>query len=289
MKPPRIFTKWQRPAFCTLVVFFLATACTKRDQIFELENAEASEAAMTQAMEAQRVGEVQVAYELYRDIVIMHPTNALAHLHLGIVLQDSIRDPSAAIYHFDTYLRLRPDSEKAEMVANRLKQAKDQMGRRFGSDSASVDVTAMQAEHEAKILVLNKELLDKDKTIKKLQEDQVILRDEINKMSREISRLQKLVDTVLDKETISSPTPNDLSEVDITTGAVKRIAGSRKSRKPPPESGIGTYEVKRGDNLTTIAQRVYGDASRNRDIREANKSKVGSDDILIPGTILVIP
>ncbi len=289
MRSPVRFDNGYRLTFCTLVVFLLATACTKRDRIFDLEKVEVSEAAMTQALEAQRAGDIQIAYELYRDLVIMHPTNALAHLQLGIVLQDSIRDPSTAIYHFDTYLRLRPDSEKAEMVANRLKQAKDQMGRRFGSDSAAIDVTAMQAEHDAKILALNKDLLDKDKSLKKLQDDKGVLQAEIGKMSREISRLQKLVDTVLDKETISSPTPNDLSDVDISTGAVKRIGGSGTSRRPTQASGIGTYEVKRGDNLTTIAQRVYGDASRNRDIREANKGKVGHDDILIPGTILVIP
>ncbi len=244
---------------------------------------------MAQAMEAQRLGETQAAYELYRDIVIMHPTNALAHLQLGIVLQDSIRDPSEAIYHFETYLRLRPDSEKAEMVANRLKQAKDQMGRRFGSDSATVDVAAMQAEHEAQILALKKESLDKDVTIGKLREDKVALQAEMDRMAREISRLQKLMDTVLDRTTIAAPTPSDLSEVDISTGAVKRVAGADSSRKPAQGSELGTYEVKRGDSLWSIAQRVYGDASRNRDIREANKDRIGPGDTLVEGTILVLP
>ena len=105
-------------------------------------------------------------------------------------------------------------------------------------------------------------------------------------MSREISRLQKLVDTVLDKETISAPNPKNLSEVDISTGSVKRLSGSKKTASP---SQMGTWEVKRGDTLWTIAQRNYGDASRNRDIRDANKDKIGPNDTLIEGTILVIP
>ncbi len=275
-----------RLAFCMFLVFLVATACTKRDTIYELEKTEAADAAMAQALEAQRNGQAQTAYELYRDVVIMHPTNALAHLQLGIVLQDSLRDPSAAIYHFDTYLRLRPDSEKGEMVADRLKQAKDQMGRRFGSDSASVDVIALQAEHDAKVLALTKEINDRDLALKKLQEDKAELQTETDKMSREISRLQKLVDTVLDKESVSSPSPNHLSDVDILTGAVKRTTGSKK---PVDPSQMGTYVVKRGDSLWTIAQRVYGDAARNRDIRDANKDKLGSDDTLVEGMILVIP
>lgn len=286
MKSLPCLQRWLRLACCSLLVLIIATACTKRDSIYALEKEEAAETAMAQALEAQRNGKMQVAYELYRDVVIMHPTNALAHLQLGIVLQDSLRDPSSAIYHFDTYLRLRPDSEKSEMVTNRLKQAKDQMGRRFGSDSATVDVTALQVEHDEKILSLSKEIHDKDLAIKKLQEDKSDLQVEADKMSREISRLQKLVDTVLDKETISAPNPKNLSEVDISTGSVKRLSGSKKTASP---SQMGTWEVKRGDTLWTIAQRNYGDASRNRDIRDANKDKIGPNDTLIEGTILVIP
>lgn len=275
-----------RLAFCAILVLVMATACAKRDRIFELEKAEAAQEAMAQALEAQRNGQMQVAYELYRDVVIMHPTNALAHLQLGIVLQDSLRDPSSAIYHFDTYLRLRPDSEKNEMVANRLKQAKDQVARRFGSDSAAIDVPALQAENDAKILSLTKEIHDRDLALTKLQEDKQDLQSDKDKMSREISRLQKLVDTVLDKETISSPTPKDLSELDISTGAVDRIKGSKRTANP---SQMGTWEVKRGDTLWTIAQRFYGDASRNVDIRDANKDKIGPNNTLVEGTILVIP
>lgn len=286
MKTSTCFQRRLRLACCSLLVLIVATACTKRDSIYALEKEEAAEAAMAQALEAQRNGQAQVAYELYRDIALMHPTNALAHLQLGIVLQDSLRDPSSAIYHYDTYLRLRPDSEKGEMVANRLKQAKDQMGRRFGSDSAAVDVTALQVEHDEKIIALSKEIHDKELAIKKLQEDKSDLQVEADKMSREISRLQKLVDTVLDKETVSAPSPSHLSEVDISTGSGKRTHGSQKKATP---SQMGTWEVKRGDTLWTIAQRNYGDASRNRDIRDANKGKIGPNDTLIEGTILVIP
>ncbi len=280
MKPFSRFRGCLKLQFCALLVLWVATACTKRDSIYALEKAEAAEMAMTQAFEAQRNGQLQVAYALYRDIVIMHPTNALAHLQLGIVLQDALRDPSSAIYHFDTYLRLRPNSEKADMVANRLKQAKDQMGRRFGSDSAEVDVTALQAENDSKIISLNKEILDKDLTLKKLQKDNDTLLAEKEKLTRENSRIQKLLDLAGNRETISSPTPNNLSEVDISSSTAK---------KPIDPSKMGEYEVRRGDSLWSIAQRVYGDAARNRDIREANKGKIGPNDKLEEGMILVIP
>ena len=50
-----------------------------------------------------------------------------------------------------------------------------------------------------------------------------------------------------------------------------------------------TYRVKRGDTLWKIAQRAYGDASRNVDIRNANPGRVGPNDQLSEGTVLVLP
>ena len=51
-----------------------------------------------------------------------------------------------------------------------------------------------------------------------------------------------------------------------------------------------TYVAKEGDNLTTIAQEVYGDGSRWSEIYEANKEAIGDDPNLIQvGATLTIP
>jgi nucleoid-associated protein YgaU len=51
-----------------------------------------------------------------------------------------------------------------------------------------------------------------------------------------------------------------------------------------------SYVTKAGDNLTTIAQEVYGDGSRWREIYEANKKAIGDDpDKLGVGVTLTIP
>ena len=47
--------------------------------------------------------------------------------------------------------------------------------------------------------------------------------------------------------------------------------------------------MKRGDTLWKIAQRAYGDASRNVDIRNANPDKIGPNDQLAEGAVLVLP
>ncbi len=50
-----------------------------------------------------------------------------------------------------------------------------------------------------------------------------------------------------------------------------------------------TWTVHEGDSLRRIAQRVYGNESLWKAIRDANADKVASGDVIAPGTELTIP
>lgn len=55
-------------------------------------------------------------------------------------------------------------------------------------------------------------------------------------------------------------------------------------------SGSGnTYVVVKGDSLSKIAKREYGDANKWRTIHEANKDLISDPDLIYPGQILKIP
>ncbi|MEJ2209222.1 MAG: LysM peptidoglycan-binding domain-containing protein [Anaerolineae bacterium] len=49
------------------------------------------------------------------------------------------------------------------------------------------------------------------------------------------------------------------------------------------------YVVKSGDTLSKIAEEVYGDANRWREIFRANKDQIDNPSIIRPGWELVIP
>jgi len=49
------------------------------------------------------------------------------------------------------------------------------------------------------------------------------------------------------------------------------------------------YIIKKGDTLSKIAKKFYGDADRWRKIYEKNKKVIKNPNILIPGTEIVIP
>jgi nucleoid-associated protein YgaU len=50
-----------------------------------------------------------------------------------------------------------------------------------------------------------------------------------------------------------------------------------------------TYTVVQGDSLSKIAKREYGDASKWRQIYQANKDVIDNPDLIEPGQNLIIP
>ena len=59
---------------------------------------------------------------------------------------------------------------------------------------------------------------------------------------------------------------------------------------PVGASGAGrTYTVVKGDSLSKIAKREYGDANKWRTIYEANRSLIKDPDLIYPGQLLSIP
>ena len=59
--------------------------------------------------------------------------------------------------------------------------------------------------------------------------------------------------------------------------------------EPAPTSTPATYVVQKGDSLSKIAKRVYGNANDWRRIFEANRDSVENPDLIFPGQTLKIP
>ena len=73
---------------------------------------------------------------------------------------------------------------------------------------------------------------------------------------------------------------------------VRSGGSSTAPAAPQPTGTIGsgkTYVVVKGDSLSKIAKRVYGDANKWRTIYEANKDLITDPDLIYPGQELQIP
>lgn len=269
---------------CAVACVLLASGCGRRDTLRAIERVEAAHAAMKEALAAQTDGHFDRAYELFKAMTILQPTNALAHLHLGIVLQDNRKDPFTALPHFQTYLFLRPDAEKRGMVEERIRQAKLQIGFEYRGGVETVNLADERKQWEAQVARLKDDLDAARKRLASQEEALAAARAEKEKLTREIARLNKQVDTMLDNAKVSLPTPKDLAQINLETepGVTTNVGFADRSVER-------TYEVKRGDTLWSIAQRFYGDASRNKDIRDANRDVLRDGDKVEQGMILVIP
>jgi nucleoid-associated protein YgaU len=64
---------------------------------------------------------------------------------------------------------------------------------------------------------------------------------------------------------------------------------SGASSTAPAAKVYETYEVKKGDSLSKIAKRVYGDAQAWKTIYEANTDILKDPDKIYPGQKLKIP
>jgi nucleoid-associated protein YgaU len=55
----------------------------------------------------------------------------------------------------------------------------------------------------------------------------------------------------------------------------------------PPK--VESYTVEKGDSLSKIAKRIYGDANEWKKIFEANRDQIRDPDLIHPGQVLKIP
>ena len=269
---------------CAIALALLAAGCGRRGAVRAIEGAEAADAAMKTAMAAQAAGDFDKAYEIFKAVTISQSTNALAHLQLGIVLQDSRKDPFTALSHFQTYLFLRPDAEKRDMVEERVRQAKLQISLEYRGGVETVNIADERKQWEEQVARLKGELAAAQNRLASNEEELAAARAEKEKLTRELARLNKQVDTMLNNARVSLPTPKDLAKINLETdpsGPTNAGFADRSVKR--------TYEVKRGDSLWSIAQRFYGDASRNKDIRDANRDVLRNGDQVEKGMVLEIP
>ena len=87
---------------------------------------------------------------------------------------------------------------------------------------------------------------------------------------------------------IETPT-SEVTTPAPTVPDVPVIVPTPEVTTPTPTVSSGTYTVERGDNLSKIAQKVYGDRKLWRKIYEANSNVIKSDYVIWANQVLIIP
>ena len=273
---------------CAVVAFGLVLGCERPSTA--TMTAEIDEPAYRRGKELLRQGRNQEALAAFLKVIEQRGGDEApeSHLEVGLLYQQQIKDPIAAIYHYRRYTELKPNSPQADLVRQRIAAATREFAR---------TLPAQPLENQ----VMRNDLLE---VVERLQRENVELKDQLA-----AARLNAtlpgatLRPTVADLSGTITPNPplaqsEPVAEPSPISRAPLEAEEAPRTFQPPTRPGEPNvavppggrrHTVAKGDTLTNLAQRYYNNRSRWRDIYSANRSRMASENDLKIGMELVIP
>lgn len=208
---------------------------------------------LRRAQSRKNANDVEGAIEAYQRALDKKPQLALAHLQLGILFDQNREDYVRAIYHYERYLEMRPQSEKAELVRDLAGQAR-------------IDFAASLPDKPSEAI----------RAIALLKEENAALRDQVDRLTdARASRPSPVVAT---------PQPAAVAAQSVRSAPPPVVASA------VPSPAASTYVVKSGDTLSKISGKMYGDSKKWQKIYDANRSALpGGPGSVKVGQTLIIP
>jgi LysM repeat protein len=182
----------------------------------------------------------QGAMDSFEKALDVNPNSGSAHFELGCLSEQNQGDPAAAIYHYDHYLRLRPNAGNAEIVKAHILACKQELARTV---SLAPVTQGLQSELE------------------KLRDQNQRLREDVETWRAYALRLQALTNSA----TVSAPSRGAQAaappQPPQTIAAIAASADSSRSSRPGAQKTTSasskTHTIKPGETPTTIAKK-YG-------------------------------
>jgi tetratricopeptide (TPR) repeat protein len=176
------------------------------------------------------------AIESFEKAIEVNPKSAAAHFELGCLYDQRDSDPAAAVYHYERYLKLSPNSGKGDMVKTRILACKQQLAQ-------TVSLGPVTEKHQRDLEQL-------------LQENKRLL-DEVEKWRAGAARPQ----AVTNQASAGSPATRQV-QPSVSGQSVASVASPSNTANPgrtpvAPAATARTHIVKAGENPNLIA-RKYG-------------------------------
>lgn len=282
----------------TVLAAFLTAGCDRRS-VADAEAAERSDSLFKKASDAETIADYDTAINLYQELVCDKPRMASAQLQLAILLHDRKQDYIGAVYHYNRYLVLQPESEKQSMVQERIKKAEQSLTsslfKRIG--------TSMQGFTEAELM---KSKQDLEKELTRVLAENVHANERIQALEQrntdlenKITQLQKLREDLGLRDqpaTSGGSTAAEIAEARrlaagntsrATETSIESVRADLNRMMTPTDGKPREYVIKSGDTLFNlskkfgVSEKALHDANRSRIGADASKLKIGQT-ILIP-------
>jgi tetratricopeptide (TPR) repeat protein len=228
------------------------TGCNKDSD--SLEAREERDPNIISGQEFMEQGDYDAAIAEFQLALDQDPMMARPHLDLAIIYQQHKINYIHSIYHYDRYLELRPDAEKAAFInEQKLKVAQ----------------------------ALANTLINNSPEVKKVVQERNTLIQQNNDLKRQLADALKLAPAT--SSATVKPMPTASSNQKTVTDTVPKTTTSGANQK------YQIYHVVGGDTLSKISTKFYGDSSKWDIIYEANKEMMRNASDLKVGQTIVIP
>jgi LysM repeat protein len=185
------------------------------------------------------------AIECFEKALEANPQSAAAHFELACLFdqKDSKEsEPAEAIYHYNHYLKLRPNAENKELVNQHILTCKQQLAK-----TVSFGELTEKAQHAMEQLTEEN---------KRLTEENKRLKEDLDKIASGRGP-QALTNRTAQAAPVNRSTPQVVATDPGTSTAQSNSSGSPKTSSSQPTAASRSHTVKAGDTPLLIA-RKYG-------------------------------
>lgn len=294
--------------FCLCAAASGLFGCSRN--VASLDEQEERHPLMQRALNCKRMQDIDKAVELFEEILGENPDVARAHLELGLLYDQYKEDYMRALYHYQRYLELRPNTEKREMIENIMKMARLSFAATLPHSEADTleEIAALKRENAMLNTRINE--LTQALNLAEKKASEALKREEAALLARVPDAPVAVADARPPAVTPDRPPVNvkpDLPPQAVSPSSSRTpAAGTRTTPSPaaapkpasltviPPPAPAAepeprTYRVLRGDTLSSIAARVYQDPNLWTKIFDANRDKLDRPEGIRVGQVLVIP
>ncbi|HKI68345.1 MAG TPA: LysM peptidoglycan-binding domain-containing protein [Verrucomicrobiae bacterium] len=172
----------------------------------------------------------QGAIKEFEESLEVNPHSAAAHLELGLLYERNDTDCAAAIYHFEQYLKLRPNAGNADVIKQHILACKQELAR-----TVSLGLVTQNLQHE----------------FEQLAAENQRLRDEVQKWRAYYARQAAMTNPAASPVSANRVTPTP-TVVSSAPGQPTPGVANRPGNLTP--TSTRTHKVQAGETMAAIAR-----------------------------------
>lgn len=254
---------WKKKALLAVAVVVAVSGLSSGCSRGAREAKESRDPLVRKARDLRADKDIDGAVKMYNQAIAENPDSARAHLEVAALYDQERRDFLRAIYHYQRYLELDPETEKKGQIEGLIRRCQLEYG-------ATLPEKPTEVAREVALLQKERELLVK--RIKDLDAENTSLRTEMAALKNPAQPVTQRASTG-------------------TVAVAVQPAGGRPPvgvavTNAPPRRAAQAYTVQRGDRLASIARRFGISPDK---IYEANRGTMKTRDSIKQGQVLTIP